>query len=109
MSDIFAMQRANGDWFALDHRGRLRLPLFRSVHDAMMARSHNFGLLLFKPVVVDAGFLKETVRVPGEAEVDFWMVDNPFTSLKRGSLVERPDLTSLIRSDEHETNETQSR
>jgi hypothetical protein len=103
MSEIFAMQRANGDWFALDHHGRLRVPLFRSTHDAMMARLRNFGLLLFKPVVLDARFLEEIVPLPGEDQVDFCMVDNPFASLNRGSTVGCPELALLIHPpDEHE-------
>ena len=103
MSDIFAMQRANGDWFAIDHDGRLRVPLFHSIHDAMMARLRNFGLLLFKPVVVDALFLKEIVPLPGEDEVDFSMVDDPFVSLNDGSIVGRQELALLIRPDEHQS------
>ena len=55
------MQRANGDWFALADDGRLRVPLFHSIQDAMMARLRNFGLLLFQPVEIDALFLQETV------------------------------------------------
>jgi hypothetical protein len=85
MSDIFAMQRANGDWFALDHHGRLRVPLFHSRQDAMIARLRNFGLLVFKPVLLNAHFLKEIVPLPGEDEVDFCMVDDPFASLNGGS------------------------
>ena len=96
MSDIFAMQRANGDWFALDHHGGLRVPLFHSIHDAMMARLRNFGLLLFQPVVVDALFLKEIVPLPGEDEVDFCMIDDPFASLIRGATVGRRELALLI-------------
>ena len=57
MSDVYAMQRANGDWFALDDHGGLRVPLFHCSYDAMIARLRNFGLLLFKPVVLDARFL----------------------------------------------------
>jgi hypothetical protein len=102
MSDIFALQRANGDWFAFDHHGGLRVPLFHSIHDAMMARLHNFGLLLFKPVVVDALFLKKIAPLPGEDAVDFCMVDDPFASLNSGSIVGRRDLALLIRPDEHE-------
>jgi hypothetical protein len=97
MSDIFAMQRANGDWFALDHYGRLRVPIFHSIHDAMMARLRNFGLLLFQPVVVDALFLKKIVPLPGEDEVDFCMIDDPFASLTRGATVGRRALALLIR------------
>jgi len=103
MSDIFAMQRANGDWFALDHSGRLCVPLFHSTHDAMMARLRNFGLLLFKPVVVDALFLKKSSPLPGEDEVDFCMIDDPFASLSSGATVGRRELALLIRpADAHE-------
>lgn len=97
MSDIFAMQRANGDWFALDDHGRLRVPLFHSSHDAMIARLYNFGLLLFKPVVLDAPFLKKMVPLPGEDEMEFCMVDDPFASLNNGSNIERAELALLIR------------
>ena len=97
MSDIFAMQRANGDWFALDHHGRLRVPLFHSSRDAMIARLRNFGLLVFKPVLLNARFLKEIVPLPGEDEVDFCMVDDPFASLNRGSTMGRTQLALLIR------------
>jgi hypothetical protein len=103
MSDIFAMQRANGDWFALDHHGHLRVPLFHSIHDATMARLRNFGLMLFEPVVIDALFLKEIVPLAGEDEVDFCMIDDPFASLKRGVTVGRRELSLLIRpADERE-------
>lgn len=103
MSDIFAMQRANGDWFALDHHGRLCVPLFHSTQDAMTARLRNFGLLVFKPVLLNARFLKEIVRLPGEDEVDFCLVDDPFASLNRGSHMRRTQLALLIRRpDEHD-------
>ena len=98
MSDIFAMQRANGDWFALDDHGRLRVPLFHSSYDAMIARLRNFGLLLFKPVVLDAPFLKKIAPLRGEDEVHFCIVDDPFASLNNGSNIERAELALLIRS-----------
>ena len=103
MSDIFAMQRANGDWFALDHHGRLRVPLFHTSQDAMIARLRNFGLLVFEPVLLNARFLKEIVPLPGEDEMDFCMVDDPFASLNHGSPMRRTQLALLIRRpDEHE-------
>jgi len=101
MSDIFAMQRANGDWFALEQHGRLRVPLFHSIHDAMMARLRNFGLLLFKPVVIDPLFLKNIVPLPGEDEVDFCLIDDPFASLSRGATVGRQEIAVLIAPYEH--------
>ena len=102
MSDIFAMQRANGDWFVLEHYGRLRVPLFHSIHDAMMARLRNFGLLLFKPVVIDALFLTNIVPLPGEDEVDLCLIDDPFARLSRGVTVGRRELAVLIAAGEHE-------
>jgi len=78
------------------------VPLFHSIHDAMMARLHNFGLLLFKPVVVDVRFLKKIAPLPGEDAVDFCMVADPFASLNSGSIVGRRELALLIRPDEHE-------
>ena len=104
MSDIFGMQRANGDWFALDHSGRLRVPLFHSAKDAMIARLRNFGLLVFKPVILDARFLKEIIPLPGEDAVDFCLVDDPYVSLKRGRTVGRRELALLIAANEQENN-----
>src|SRR5215211_3448593 len=98
MSDIFAMRRANGDWFTLDHHGRLRVPLFRSSKDATIARMRNFGLLVFKPMLLDTRLLKDIAPLPGENEVEFFIVDDPFASLKRGSTVGRTELDSLIHS-----------
>jgi hypothetical protein len=85
MSEIFAMQRANGDWFALDDHGRLRVPLFHSSHDAKIARLRNFGLLLFKPVVLDKLVVKEVLPLSGEDEVSFCRVGDPFASLNCGN------------------------
>ena len=53
MSSLYAMQRANGDWFALDDHGRLRMPVFHSSNAAMHARIRHPGMLLFKPKVFD--------------------------------------------------------
>jgi hypothetical protein len=79
------------------------VPLFHSSYDAMIARLRNFGLLLFKPVVLDARFLKEIVPLPGEDEVDFCMVVDPFASLNCGSPIERTEVALLMRcSDEHQ-------
>ena len=90
------MQRANGDWFALDDHGRFRVPLFHSSNDAMIARSRNFGMLLFKPVALDARSLKE---IAGTAhDVDFWLVKDPLISLKRGQLIEQAQLELLMQN-----------
>ena len=96
VSDLYAMQRANGDVFALEDHGRFRVPLFHSSHDAMMARLRNFGMLLFKPVALDARLLKEIVPVGGAAELDFWLVNDPLVSLNRGHLIEHAQLAHLM-------------
>ena len=48
MGDIYALRRANGDLFAHEVNGRLHLPLFHTVRDAIMSRLRNFGMLLLE-------------------------------------------------------------
>lgn len=96
MSNIYVMQRANGDVFALDDHGRFRVPLFNSSSDAFQARLRNFGMLLFKPVQLDAGLLKELVPLGGAAEVEFWLVSDPLINLNRGRLVQPEQLALLM-------------
>ena len=95
MSGIYVMQRANGDVFALDDHGRFRVPLFNSSSDGFLARSRNFGMLLFKPVQLEAGLLEQLVPLRGTAEVDFWLVNDPLMNLNRGRLVQ-PDQLALL-------------
>jgi hypothetical protein len=90
------MRRANGDWFALDDRGRFRVPLFSSRWGGMLARVSHRGLWLFKPVALDARSLGELVPADGVSETDFWLVDDPFTSLSQGRLLERAQLPLLV-------------
>ena len=96
MSGIYGMPRANGDWFALDDRGRLRVPLFSSERDGMLARADHWGMHLFKPVALDARTLNELVPADGVSDTDFWLVDNPFTNLNRGRLIDRAQLSLLV-------------
>jgi len=39
MSSLYAMRRANGDWFALDDSGRFRVPVFSSQRGGMLTRA----------------------------------------------------------------------
>jgi hypothetical protein len=91
------MRRANGDWFALDDRGRFRVPVFGSHWGGMLARVSHWGLRLFKPVALDARALEELVPAGGVGETEFWLVDEPFTSLNRGRLMDRAQLSLLVR------------
>jgi hypothetical protein len=98
MSDIYAMQRANGDVFALDNKGRFCVPLFHSSRDAMTARLRNSDMLLFKPVVLDARLLRELRPKGGQNSVDLLLVKDPLRSLKRGDQVYHAELTLLVRN-----------
>jgi len=96
MSSLYAMRRANGDWFALDDRGRFRVPVFSSEWDGMLARGRHWGMQLFKPVALDGRALDELVPADGVGETDFWLVDNPFTNLNRGRSIDRAQLSLLV-------------
>jgi hypothetical protein len=97
VTEVYAMRRANGDWFALERQGRLRVPLFRSSNDGMIARLRNFGMLLFEPVALDAKLL-ESISPASESDVDFCVVKDPFASLKRSRCMERAQLALLMRN-----------
>jgi len=98
MSNNYVMQRANGDVFALDDRGRFRIPLFKSTSDGFLARLRNFGMLLFKPVQLDESLLNKLVPLGSAADVDFWLVSDPLINLNRGRLVQPAQLAVLMDS-----------
>jgi hypothetical protein len=97
MNEVYAMRRANGDWFALERHGRLRVPLFHSSKDSLIARTRNFGMLLFEPVALDAKLL-ETIAPAGDRDVDFCMVNDPFANLKRSAPIQHSELALMMNS-----------
>jgi hypothetical protein len=95
MNTLFAMRRANGDWFALDDQGSFRVPVFHSSGDAMLARSRDPGMECFKPVVLDtAAFLNLTTTDEGKA--CFWLVADPLMKLSRGRALDRQQLEQFM-------------
>jgi hypothetical protein len=96
MTNFYAMRRANGDWFALEDHARLLVPLFRSSHDALMARLRNFEMLLFDPVALDARLLKELTPAGAGSDVAFCLINDPFANLRRGSHIERAHIASVM-------------
>jgi len=96
MSEIFAMQRANGDVFALDHNGGFCVPLFHSSSDAMTARSRNTDMLLFKPVAVGDRLLREIAPQRNGSDVALLLIKDPLRSLKHGRLIEHAELVLLV-------------
>jgi hypothetical protein len=92
------MRRADGGWFALDERGRFRVPVFSSQWDGILARVKHSALQLFKPMALDGRSLVELVPPDGAGDTDFWLVETPFTSLSRGRSLDRAELSLLVRA-----------
>jgi len=95
MSDLYAMQRANGDWFALDDHGDFRVPVFHSNDDAMQARAFNGAMLLFRPVMLDDQTIRNLTS-SNETNANFWLVDHAAVNLKRGHPIEQARLSALV-------------
>ena len=96
MNRMYGMQRANGDWFALNDGECLRMPVFQSHGGAMQARSLNPGMLLFKPVALDERALNGLAQTETEAAACFWLVNDPSNNLRRGQPLEHSQLVLLI-------------
>jgi hypothetical protein len=99
MKTLFAMRRANGDWFALDDMGSFRVPVFHSSGAAMSARSRETGMECFRPVVLDAAAFKN-LTTTDEGKATFWLVSDPLMKLDRGRPLDRKQLEQFIMSDE---------
>lgn len=95
MSSLYAMQRANGDWFALDDKGGFRVPVFHSNSHAMTARSRDSGMECFRPAVFDEQAIKGLTMGEG-GTVCFWLVDNPTIKLSRGRPLDHAQLSLLL-------------
>jgi hypothetical protein len=96
---IFAMQRANGDWFALDQSEGFRVPVFSSNREAMQARAFNVEMLVFKPVLIDERALNDLAPVDGQPAAHFWLVKDACVNMKRGSAMKHSDLALLVRGE----------
>jgi len=97
MKTLFAMRRANGDWFALDDQGSFRVPVFYSRGEAMLARSRDSGMECFRPVVLDAATLKN-LTTTDEGKACFWLVADPLMKLSRGRSLDRKQLEQFMRN-----------
>lgn len=75
MNSLYAMRRANGDWFAFDHLGYLRVPIYRNRNGAWDAHARNAGMLLFRPVLLDERLLADLSSSTTQG-VDFWLNDS---------------------------------
>jgi hypothetical protein len=96
MNSMYAMQRANGDWFAFEDQGHLRVPVFASSREAMQARARNWGMLLFRPIIFDESALDELSPTGGESGVYFWLANGSSTKLSHGHSIDREGLALLM-------------
>jgi len=95
MKTLFAMRRANGDWFALDDQGSFRVPVFHSSGEAMLARSRDTGMECFRPAVLDAAAFKN-LTTTDEGKACFWLVADPLMKLSRGRPLDRKQLEQFM-------------
>jgi len=102
MKTLFAMRRANGDWFSIDDGGAFRVPLFQSSGDALLARSRETGMECFRPVLLDARAF-ENLTTTDEGKACFWLVADPLRDLSRGRAVDRQQLVQFIANGADET------
>ena len=91
------MQRANGDWFALDDDGRFRVPVFHSAGEAMIARSRDSGMECFKPVALDEAAYAD-LTTTDEGKACFWLIGDPSRSLNRGRALDHAQLALTLRN-----------
>jgi len=97
MSSLFAMRRANGDWFALDDNGNFRVPVFHNSAAAMVARSRETGMECFRPVLLDEPAFKNLTTTDG-GKARFWLVEDPLMKLNRGRALDQQELAGVMRN-----------
>ena len=99
MKVLFAMRRANGDWYALDDQGSFRVPVFRSTRDAMVARRRDAGMECFRPVALDEAAFKNLTRTE-EGKATYWIVANPLRKMSHALRLDRKQFEQFIKTTE---------
>ena len=94
--NLYGMQRANGDWFAIREPTRFRVPLFSSVDEAKSVRAFNVELLVFSAALFDERALKQVGQFEENRAVYFWLVDESSRNMRRGVALEREDVELMI-------------
>ena len=95
MKILYAMRRANGDWFALDDQGSFRVPVFHSSAAAMLARSRDAGMECFRPVALDTSAFANLTNTD-EGKACFWLIADPLRKLSLGRAFDRQQLAQFI-------------
>lgn len=95
MNSLYAMRRANGDWFAIDDDGGFRVPVFHSSGAAMVARSRDSSMECFRPVELDDSAFTD-LSTTDEGKARFWLVADPLLDLNRGSAFDAQQLAQFM-------------
>ena len=95
LKSFYGMRRANGDWFAVDDDGQVRMPIFKSSGDAMIARSRDSGMECFRPVAFDAHAIEQLRMTDGD-NAAFFIVTDPSRKLKHALRVTFAELAPLM-------------
>jgi hypothetical protein len=95
MKTLFAMRRANGDWFALDDHGSFRVPVFQSSGEAMLARTREAGMECFRPVALEPAAFK-SLSTTDEGKACYWLVADPLMKLSRGRPLDLQQLQQFM-------------
>ena len=96
--NVYGMQRANGDWFALQKHNGLCVPLFASDGDARKTRAFNVEMLVFKSVPLDERALNDLKKSVGDSRAYFWLVETGSTSMRHGSALTHAEVAALVRN-----------
>jgi hypothetical protein len=95
LKTLYAMRRANGDWFAVADKDNLRVPIFKTSSDAMTARLRDSDMDCFRPVTFDGRALEELRRTDG-LTASFLLILDPSRHLKHGLRLGFTELAPLM-------------
>lgn len=96
MNDVmYAMQRANGEWFTTEIEGRLCLPVFRNFTAAQRVHARIADLMVYLPQPLDSVTLETLKR--SRNDIGFWLVDefDPNAELTPGHWLTESELVVI--------------
>lgn len=90
MQTLYAMQRANGDWFTMNINGKTCIPLFRNSFLAERAYTTMGEFLVYRPHMFTQKELNQVTAAKNQSSPVFWLVDENDTALnlRHGTLVD---------------------
>jgi hypothetical protein len=94
--NLYGMQRANGDWFAIREPSRFRVLLFSSVDEARATRAFNVDLLVCTAALFDERALKQVAELEAHRSVYFWLVEQYSRNMRRGVALEREQVALML-------------